>query len=254
MVIGLNLFNKGRQQKGDVRDTLLRIRDGDVQLREQFLSNYKPFILKAVSRTSGRYVEVENSDEYSIGLMAFNEAVEKYNENKNAGFFSFAEQVIQRRVIDYIRSNSRHNKVYPFTYYEDEDSSYFEEKYLKCDPDQQLGGVEIKEQIELFNKKLGEFGITLEDLVLQAPKHRDSKQLCIKIAKILAANRELFEKLDRKKNIPMVELMKLLDVNQRTVERNRKFIIAVCLILNSGLDVLKSYVKNAGEGGEAYEL
>lgn len=47
----------------------------------------------------------------------------------------------------------------------------------------------------------------------------------------------------------MTDLMKLVDVHHVTVERNRKFIIAVSLIINSGLDVIKSYLQLTEDGG-----
>lgn len=248
----LHLFTKSRQDSEPVGETVEKIKSGDKLLKEELIHHYKPFIIKVVSKTTGRHVDLENSEEFSIGLMAFNEAIECYNESKNRNFLSFAEIVIKRRVIDYIRGNSKNNKVYPFTYFdndENEDKNSFEEKYLKVDASTQFSRIETKEEIELFTGKLGEFGITLKDLVESAPKHMDSKRLSIKIARVLAENRELSEKLEKKKTIPMVDLMKRIDVNHKTVERNRKFILAVYFILKSELDVLQGYVENVEKGG-----
>lgn len=248
----LHLFNKFRQNSEPIIDTIKKIKSGDNLLKEGLINDYKPFIIKIVSKAIGKNVDLENSDEFSIALIAFDEAIKCYNESKNTNFLSFAETVIKRRIIDYIRSNYKNNKVYPFTYFdnnENEDKSYFEEKYLKVDASYQFDNVETKEEIALFTKKLGEFGIELKDLVESAPKHRDSKRLSIRIARVLAENNELSKKLEKKKNIPMVDLMKLVDVNPKTIERNRKFIIAVCFIINSNLDVLQGYVKNVEKGG-----
>jgi RNA polymerase sigma factor len=218
-------------------------------LKEKFIENYKPFIIKTVSRVTGKYVQIENSEEYSIGLIAFNEAIETFDEHKNPSFLNFCKQVIKRRIIDYIRKNKKNRKVYPFTYFENNDRNSLQETILKeDDSDIQLENIEIKDQIEIFEKKLQEFGITLNDLVLCSPKHRDSKQMAIKIAYTLAENDDLYRKLMKNKKIPMGNLMEKIDINQRTVERNRKFIIAVCLILKSNLDILKGYIANAKEG------
>lgn len=177
------------------------------------------------------------------------------NESKNKGFLNFAEIVNKRRIIDYTRSNYKNNNVYPFTYFDDdenEDKNTFEEKYLKVDMNYQFDNIETKEEIALFVKKLGEFGIALKDLVESAPKHVDSKRLSIKIARTLAENKELSEKLEKKKNIPMVDLMKLVDVDHKTIERNRKFILAVYFILSSKLNVLQGYIENIEKGGKIH--
>jgi len=249
----LQLFNKFKQNPEPINDSVKKIKSGDSLLKEKLIKDYKPFILKVVSKTTGKYVDMQNSEEFSVGLMAFDEAIKSFNENKNVSFLNFAEIVIKRRLIDYLRSNYKHSKVYPFTYFENdenEDGSLFEEKYLKIEASTQFDNIETKEEIVLFTKKLGEFGITLQDLVKNAPKHMDSKRLAIKIARILAENEELSDKLRDTKKIPMKELMRLVDVNHKTIERNRKFIIAVYFILNSGLEVMMGYVENVEKGGK----
>ena len=89
------------------KDILKQIKDGDNLLKEKFIEDYKPFIIKTVSRVTGKYVQIENSEEYSIGLIAFNEAIETFDEHKNPSFLNFCKQVIKRRIIDYIRKNKK---------------------------------------------------------------------------------------------------------------------------------------------------
>jgi len=80
--------------------------------RNQFITDYVPFILKTVSDQLKRYVETENSEEYSVGLLGFNEAIDKYESSKGS-FLSFAKLVIQSRIKDLIIKNkSLENVVY----------------------------------------------------------------------------------------------------------------------------------------------
>jgi len=249
----LHIFNKFRRNPEPLGDAIKEIKNGDATLRDKLINDYTPFIIKVVSKTTGMHVDLENSEEFSIGLIAFNEAINCYDANKNAGFLSFAQTVIKRRVIDYIRKNYNNSKVLPLTYFDNDehgDKNSFEEKYLIVDASSQFDNIETKEELALFIKKLNDFGIKLEDLVKSAPKHIDSKRLSIKIARVLLQNKGLSEKLEKKRNIPMVELMKLVDVNHKTIERNRKFIISVYLILSSNLEVMQGYVENIEKGGK----
>jgi hypothetical protein len=41
----------------------------------------------------------------------------------------------------------------------------------------------------------------------------------------------------------MVELLKKVKVNHKAVEKNRKFIISVCIILGEGFDDIKEHIK-----------
>jgi RNA polymerase sigma factor len=248
----LHIFNKSRRSSEPLTDTIKNIKNGDAQLRENFIRDYKPFIISEVSKTTGKYVEPENSEEFSIGLIAFNEAIDCFDESKKVGFLSFAQTVIKRRLIDYIRKNHKHNVVYPFTYFdnnENNDKNTFEEKYFVIDSNIQFGNIESEEEISYFIKRLNTFGIELNDLLKTTPKHIDSKKLSISISRILAENSALSEKLERKKKIPIVDLLKFINVNHKTIHRNKNFIIAVYLILTSKLEVMQGYVENVEKGG-----
>lgn len=249
----LHIFDKSRKKPDPVPALLRKIKSGDKELRNKFINDYSPFIIKVVSRSSGKYVDMENSEEYSVGLLAFNEAIDCFNDSKGAGFFSFAETVIKRRIVDLKRRNVKTNSTFPFSYFssQNEDNTVsFEGSYFTVDASSQLNNIETKEEIDSFKKRLSYFGIELKDLVKSAPKHVDSKRLAIKIARKLFENKELSEKLERKRTIPMSELLKLIDVNHKTIERNRKFIISVYIVLGSRLETIQSYVENIEKGGK----
>ncbi|KNY25465.1 RNA polymerase sigma-I factor [Pseudobacteroides cellulosolvens] len=245
----LSIFKKLKPEIDYTNDIIIKIQDGDKLLKERFISDYTPFILKTVARITNKYVDVQNSEEYSIALMAFDEAINCFNIDKNKSFLAFSDLVINRRLIDYIRKNRKDNNVFPFTYFDCESYEELKEKYLLEYSVTRLDNIEIKEEIILFKEKLATFGITLENLAKSIPKHKDSKLMCIRIARIIASDKELNYKLNKTKNIPMTDLMKLVDVHHATIERNRKFIIAVSLVINSGLDVIKSYLQFTEEGG-----
>lgn len=252
------LFNKLRHHPEPIAEMINKIKNGDHSLKEELINDYQPFILKTVAKTTGKHVDLANDETYSIGLIAFNEAIESYDESRQVGFLCFAELVIKRRVIDFLRSNQKNQQAVLFSQFDDdkdevENNHSFENKYLKVEAKAQFEQIEIKEEIAHFSKRIGEFGISFQNLVESAPKHLDSKRLCIKIARILAEDRQLAGKLEQKKNIPMTDLMKRVDVNHKTIERNRKFIIAVYCIINSKLADLQEYVANVEEGGKTHD-
>lgn len=246
----LSILNMLRSDNDPTNDTVIKIQNGDWFLREVFIRDYTPFIIKTVARITGKYVDLENSEEYSIALMAFDEAIDCFDIGKNRSFLGFSDLVINRRIIDFLRKNRKDKNVFPFTYFEHELNEDFKEQYMFEDSRGRLDNIEIKEEIIFFKDELAAFGITLENLAKSIPKHKDSKRQCIKIAKLIANNTEMYKKLKKSKKVPMTDLMKLVDVHHVTIERNRKFIIAVSLIINSGLDVIKSYLQFTEGGGE----
>lgn len=219
-----------------------KIRNGDTGLKEKLIHDYKPFIMKTLSNIIGEYVQDENCDEYSIGLLAFNEAIDRHTPTGNGNFFKYSEKLINCRIIDYLRKNEKYSKTIPFSYFED--SEEFETKYLTSDSNGQYDHIELKEDFIFFKKQLALFGFTLEDVVSGTPKHADSRKLCICIAKTLSEDEQLYNKMIKKKNVPLTDLMKQVDVHQRTVERNRKYIIAIALILKNHLFGFKEILIN----------
>lgn len=232
---------------GDFISTLKQIKEGNQQLRDEFISEYRPFILKVTSNALGKYIDTRNSDEFGIAMSAYNEAIDKFDISKGYNFFLFSEQVIKRRLIDYFRRN-KDNKEYPFSSFDDE--YVYNDENLASSSYTGFEDIEAQEDIEEYKNKLNEFGITFVDLVLNVPKHRDSRQLCVKLARMLAEDELMYEALLKNKSIPRNELKKKAKVHGRTIGNNRKYIIALCLILKSNLDLSKRYLEYTMEGGK----
>ncbi len=224
-----------------INDIVLKIQNGDEDLRSRFIEDFEPFILKSVSKVVGNYIVPENNEEFSVGLSAFNEAIDKFNEGKYFVFLSFAEQVIRRRIIDYIRVDSRRKNVFPFTSLK-ENGVDFEETYVSSNSDVDFEEVLNKEEVECFEQILGRYEVTIEELVECAPKHKDARQSSIKIAKLLSESEDLYKKLNETRNLPYKDLGKAVGVSKRTLQRNNKFIIAVTIVFRYKFELFKSYI------------
>lgn len=233
--------NKKKNDTGSTALVLKKIQSGDTKLKEEFIKDNVPYIIRTISNILGIVVDDRNSEEFSIGLAAFNEAIDRYDADKNGNFYTYSFVVIKSRLYDFIRRNRKHNNVLPFSYIEE--STRVDERLLMSDASGQFEKIEVRQELVSFEKSLKEFGISLEDLVLSSPKHKDSRLLLIKIARIIADDDNMFRKLVEKKYIPMKEVLSRIKVNHKTIQRNRKFIIAVSLILRSNLYDLKEYVQ-----------
>ena len=77
----------------------------DKAIYEKLIIENEFFIISTTSKATNKYIN-KSDDEWSIALNAFNEAVNSYNMDKGS-FYSFAELVIKRRIIDYLRKESK---------------------------------------------------------------------------------------------------------------------------------------------------
>lgn len=228
---------------------ICRVKDGDNDLREQVINDYKHFIISCVSKFMNKYIDVENSEELSIGLIAFNSAIDDYNEVKNPNFLKFAELVINRRLINYINKERKNQNTYPFSYFEDKNDSTLEKTIERKSTFLHFDSCETREEIAIYITKLNKFGISLDELIKKTPKHRDSRQMLIGIAKTIADNDILYEKLTRKMCIPMKDLVQYTSVSPKTIEKNRKYIVATCIAFNSDLNIIKGFLQMNLERG-----
>lgn len=242
------LFKIGKKKKNTLEEMVLKIQNGDQHLKNELIKQYQPFIAKTVSSVCKRYID-ESTDEFSIGLIAFNEAIEKYAIDKGSSLLAFAEVLIKRRTIDYIRKQAR-NKSIPFDMNQNADEEYSHNFEIELSLEEFQKEVEAqhrKDEIHHYQLVLKEFGLSFQDLVEHSPKHADARQNAIKVAHTLVNDPELKEILFTKKQLPIKKLESLVDVSRKTIERNRKYIIAISIILTGDYVYLKDYLKGVIE-------
>lgn len=248
------LFQKNStEETAECGQLVLEAQRGNGMVREHLIKSYTPFILKMTSKVSGRYVRMGEDDEVSVGLMAFNEAIDCYDTDKNSSFLGFAETVIKRRLIDYFRKESTVTKrVVPLSSFEQDDDDNPEGTYYYLESKQSVEAfqekstaADRKEEILQFNQKLKDFGISFQELVSISPKHEDARVRAMEVAKIIADDREMANHLLSRKEIPLRLLERKVEISRKTLERQRKYIIAIALILINDFDHLRQYIVKA---------
>ncbi|WP_034328119.1 RNA polymerase sigma-I factor [Alkaliphilus transvaalensis] len=238
---------KGKQS---LEDRVSMIQQGNEIEKNRLIEEYIPFIQKNISQQVGKYVDIKNDDIYSVGLMAFNEAIDKYNKEKGS-FLSFAAIVIRSRIIDQLRKESKGLKeVYISQFSFEEDESSLDQFTAVESFENQL---EIKMDMATLIKQMEAFGVTLDDLLREAPKHLDTRIKAVEIGRYVYGQKDLKAKLMKTHNLPVTDLIRDLQVSKKILQRSRKFIIAVILILDSNLDTLKGYISQV-EGRQDCEV
>ena len=104
-----------------------------------------------------------------------------------------------------------------------------------------------KEEILQFSEKIHQYDLSLKDLIHYSPKHADARKNAIMVAKILTENESLKNSLIKNKRLPMKQLESYVPLSRKTLERNRKYIIAISLILIGDYVYLKDYLKGVLE-------
>lgn len=213
--------------------------------RNSLIQDYIPFIIRVVSNQLNRYIETENSDEFSIGMIAFNEAIDKYDFTKGS-FLSFAELVIKNRVKDLCRKQQREQREISLEDCLENSQGDFAEPYVEIDDDT----ICLQEEIKRYQAELAQFKISFEDLVKETPKHSDTRQNAVSLSERISEDQPIVEEMYAKRRLPVNKVVVKFQTTLKIIKRSRKFIISIVVIFTGSFSQLKYWVKNSLQGGQ----
>ncbi len=210
-------------------------------LIEQSLS----YILKCTSVVSRRYI-TKSDDEWSVALIAFSQAVMEYDPERGS-FYSFAEIIIRRRLVDYFRSQERFRaeilaspEVFSSGSLEDSPQPSLQAavsaKLLVCEPD------DLRLEIEATGQVFAQYGFSFFDLSNCSPKAAKTRGCCAKAVAFLLKHPILLSELRTSKQLPIKVIEKNTQIPRKILDRHRKYIIAVAEILSGEYPGLAEYM------------
>jgi len=237
----------------DTMDRAALAAKSDAAALENFIKENQRFILICASRASRRFVTVSD-DEWSVGLMAFHEAVESFDEGKGS-FKSFASLIIKRRVVDYIRSEQRHAAELPVEpeamtgEVDPEGASALqlevrdrEAAMAKEHTKDQPGTSAARDEIDAVQQTLEQYGFSFFDLTTCSPKAGKTKEQCARALEILLGDAKLLDRMRGGRSLPIKELARNSGISRKVLERHRKYIIAAAEILSGDYPILGGYL------------
>lgn len=216
-------------------------------VREDFLQESQPFIRHVTNQVCHRILDWGRDEELSEALIAFNEAIEHYEEDRGVPFLAYARLLIKRRLIDYYRRR-KSREALPL---DQEEVGQAVEIHLGLHEFREREqNQERAQEVREFAKALALYNLNFNDLVEVSPKHRDTRETLLRVSRILANDAELWSQVEKKKKIPMQALSLKSQVHPKVLERGRKFILAVSVLMANQHDFvyLREYVLPGGRG------
>lgn len=213
----------------------------DPEVREAFLAEHQTFIRHVASQACFHTLEWGRDDELSEAMIAFNAAIDLFAMDKGVPFLAYARVLMKRRLIDYYRRQRLRQAIS----LDQEDIGRGVDIYLGLDEFRELEqNRERAEEIKQFSKALASFQLTYQSLVEVSPKHRDSRETLLRAARELAFDSELWAQVERSGKVPMQALALKTQIHPKVLERGRKYILAVALLIANQHDYvyLREYV------------
>ncbi|MEG0934003.1 MAG: sigma factor [Clostridia bacterium] len=188
---------------------------------DALLRAYLPFLKKQARDAAPM---LNHDDRLSLAMLAFAGAVKQYAPERGA-FLPFAAACIRNRLTDEVRKEARHNlRTVPFPQGNAEPSALPE--YDKEQERQALA-----EEIKRYGAALAPYGLTFGMLEASCPKKRRARARCLDLARWVAENEAQRAAFLRTSRLPQGELARCGNVSIKTVEKQRKYIVALVVLL-----------------------
>lgn len=216
--------------------------------KNTFIEEYKPFIAAAVEKATGRYVSYGQDEELSIGLIAFDEAIIHYDQQKGS-FLSFAQNIIRKRLIDYYRKEKKHQILTYISEYSTEESDgeeifdyviAAEEAQSKYEQEE-INQLRRQELMQLKAELLS-WGLKFDDVAKSSPKHGATKSSYLDIVRYIIDRPELVKRIKTKKYLPIAEIEEGTKLPRKTIERSRNYVVAAMIILTGDYYCIREFI------------
>lgn len=218
----------------------------DAQTADGLVRDYLPFIKSETAKFLKRFPVEGHDDELGIAMFAFHEAAMAYSQEKGA-FLKLAATAIRNRLIDHQRRENRHAGTISLDQTVDGEQ---ESRTLLEQID--MGHDEIahrqarnatREEIADFARQLAGFGLKLTDIADNCPQQERTMAACHRILAYARENPSLLEQLVSTRKLPMRSLSEGTGVNRKTLERHRKYLLALLLAFTNGFEIIRGHLR-----------
>ena len=229
----------------------------DTEAADGLIQQYMGFIRSETVKFIHTTPENGHEDELSIAMLAFYEAVLAYEKSRGA-FLSYAARAIRNRLIDQYRAEKRHGNVIslhaPLGVEEDGgellDTIPDTEDHAEAYETRTASRWEIQE----FSRKLAQFGLTFSDVADNCPRQERTFAACRRALDFARSQPELLKRVEDTGKLPMNELATGSGTDRKTMERHRKYLVAILLAFTNGYEIIRGHLCQIGAkkgGGEA---
>ena len=103
-------------------------------------------------------------------------------------------------------------------------------------------------EIEELTRQMQAFGVSLHDVADNCPKQQRTLDACRKALQYAKENPELLDVLLQTKKLPIGQLTAGSGVERKTLERHRKYMVALLLIYTNGYEIIRGHLKQVMKG------
>jgi RNA polymerase sigma factor len=214
---------------------------------ERLIERFKPFLRSSALRFSSNLGDSHQDEMYGTAMMAFYEAVQKYDSSRGH-FFPLASQIVKMRLIDYIRKARRQvNTTVSLDDANEADespqSAALAQLSIRAHADQ-MASERLIDEIEQLKTELAQWGISMYDLTKRSPKQRRLHAEYEAIVAKMIQSPDIIQTIQLKHYFPIKAIAEITGVSPKKLERARSYLLASLIILTGDYECLTEYVSH----------
>ncbi|GMO24776.1 MAG: hypothetical protein Pg6A_11790 [Termitinemataceae bacterium] len=213
----------------------------------RLVASYMPFIKKCVS---GVFFKKESREEYTAeAMLGFLQSVHTYNEGAGA-FIPYAQTVIRNRLLNAAAKEARREKWHiPFfskkaapNHEADAEYSPPELEIAQRNYELTFEQENLRHEIAEINAEFSGWDFDVTDLAQHRPKQDRSRLTCQTIARAVLAHPGLIAEMKDARKLPVKKIMALTGCSEKVLEKYRRYIVALVLIMSGDYPYIQSFL------------
>lgn len=222
----------------------------DSRAADELIAEYMPFIRSETAKFLNRPPN-SSDDELSIAMFAFYESIKNYSRLRGS-FLKFASLQIKNRLIDNFRKEKRSKGLISLDQPDEDDKNELIDTI--SDEHDEYAESELREatqqEIAELSAQMTDFGVSMTDVADNSPRQRRTLEICNKAVRYARNNPEILADFLRTKKVPISRLAEGADVERKSLERHRRYLVAVLLICTNGYEIMRGHIMQVLKGGE----
>ena len=221
----------------------------DSHAADELIEAYMPFIKSETAKFLNRPPD-KSDDELSIAMFAFYESIRNYSKLRGS-FLKFAALQIKNRLIDNYRKERRNKGQISLDVSDDDKPDLKDTIRDEHDKYQENELREATQQeINELSAQMQDFGVSMTDVAENSPRQRRTLEICQKAVQYARNNPEILEDFLRTKRVPLAKIADGANVERKSLERHRRYLVAVLLICTNGYEIMRGHIMQVLKGGE----
>jgi RNA polymerase sigma factor len=212
----------------------------------QIIIEYLPFIKKALGAV---FFKAEVRRDYlTEAMLAFIQSVQTFRPEDGA-FIPYAQTVIRNRLLNAANKEINLKKsFFAVSTNNDEEEPAWEAETARWQHNYLEEQKNLQMEIIEINNEFSQWGFDVAVLERKGPQQERSRRVCHGIARKVLENPELAEETLQARKLPIQRLAALSGVSEKTLEKYRRYIAAVIVIMRGDYPYIHSFLPHFFDG------